>query len=52
MLLLHVLVCVCSTLVSKVPCVETASLGMQGNAYDDDEEYGDVDDGGDEGALY
>ena len=29
-----------------------AGLVVQGNAYDDDEEYGDVDDGGDEGALY
>lgn len=39
---------------SKVasPHVSTVGLEMQGNAYDDDEEYGDVDDGGDEGALY
>lgn len=38
--------------VGHSPKYKSAGLIMQGNAYDDDEEYGDVDDGGDEGALY
>lgn len=37
---------------AKLFLLHIDDVSLQGNAYDDDEEYGDVDDGGDEGATY